>query len=95
MHSVEKKKDLRISNLSVHFRKLEKEEQFWPKANRRKEKLGQKSMKLEIGKQWRLEDDIVKRRKKDKPQTKRKYLSNTCLIRDLYLKCMRKFKTPK
>jgi len=52
-------------------------------------------MKLEIGKQWRLEDDIVKRRKKDKPQTKRKYLSNTCLIRDLYLKCMRKFKTPK
>lgn len=37
MHSAEKKKDLKISNLSVHFRKLEKEEQFWPKANRRKE----------------------------------------------------------
>ena len=37
MHSIEKKKDLRISNLSMHFRKLDKEEQFWPKANRRKE----------------------------------------------------------
>ena len=37
MHSAEKKKDLKISNVSVHFRKLEKEEQFWHKANRRKE----------------------------------------------------------
>ena len=65
MHSVEKKKDLRTSNLSVHFRKLEKEEQFWPKANRRKEiKAGAEINEIENRKQWRLEDDLVKRRKK-------------------------------
>ena len=48
-------------------------------------------MKLKIGKQ-RLEDDIVKRRKKTSHRLKEN-MCQTRLIKDLYLKCMKKFKT--
>lgn len=36
MHVLKKKKDLRSINLSLHLRKLEREEQFKHKANIRK-----------------------------------------------------------